>query len=247
MSKRVVLPFVLVLCCCLPTFRVVGHNVDYEIVAVYGSTPAISGNMHLGEWDDAESVSFNYTEVFVKQDGRNLYVAFNVSDATIDARENVHIYFDVNHDDGASFKPDDILMAAFRNGTLVEGHLENGTYVNATGWSADTFVLGGFWQAEFNITYAKINVTAGVEKTLGVAFEVIDFDFAYIFQSWPHNLRDYGPPLDPSMWGGLISSPYNWIPEFSPLSILPLLIIAPVLFITVRFILKKNSFLRMCA
>ena len=205
---------------------------DYEIVAVYGSPPTISGNIHSGEWDDAASVSFNNTKVFVKQDGENLYIAFNVSDATFNANENVHIYFDVNHDDCSSCQPDDILMAIFRNGTLVEGHLQNGTYGNATGWNGGAFVTGGWWQAEFNITYSKINVTAGVTKTLGVAFEVIDYDFPYLFQSWPLDLRA-GDPLNPSRWGAMISTGYNWIPEFPSFLILPLFMLATLLAVMV--------------
>ena len=109
-----------------------------KIVAVSGSTPMIDGVIG-GEWSDASSLSFNNTEVFVKQDGENLYIAFNVSDPTPNANENVHIFFDVNHDEGTTPKSDDIVISVFRNGTLVEGYLVNGTYVNATGWTASVY------------------------------------------------------------------------------------------------------------
>jgi len=205
---------------------------NYEIVAVYGSTPAIDGPISVGDWGDAASVSFNNTMVFVKQDGENLYVAFNVSDSTFNANENVHMFFDVNHGGGSSCQPDDILMGVFRNGTLIERYLVNGTDVSATGWTASVHNTTEVWQAEFNITYSKINVTAGLEKTLGVAFEVIDFDFPYLFQTWPLNLR-VGDPLDPSKWGDMISTGYNWIPEFPSFLILSLFMIATLLAVIV--------------
>jgi len=199
-----------------------------EIIAVSGSTPTIDGSISVGEWGDASSLSFNNTEVFVKQDGENLYIAFNVSDPTPNADENVHVFLDVNHDEGTLPKSDDIVISVFRNGTLIEGYLLNGTYVNATGWTASVYNTTQLCQAEFNITYSKINVTAGETKTLGVAFEVIDFEFASPFQSWPHDLRT-GDPLDPSRWGNMISTGYNWIPEFPSFLILPLFTITLVL------------------
>ncbi len=206
-----------------------------EIIAVSGSTPTIDGSIDVGEWDDAASVSFNNTNVFIKQDGENLYIAFNVSDSTPNADENVHIFFDVNHDEGTSPKSDDIGVSVFRNGTLIEVQLSNGTYVNATGWTASVYNTTQLCQAEFNITYSKINVTAGETKTLGVAFETIDFEFASLFQSWPHDLRP--DATNPSKWGDMISTGYNWIPEFTSLLGLPLFIIILLLVV----ILYRNK------
>jgi hypothetical protein len=225
LSRRLILPFALLLC--LFFMIVIVEGQPNEIVAVSGSTPMIDGVIG-GEWGDASSLSFNNTEVFVKQDGENLYIAFNVSDATFNADENVHVFFDVNHDVGTSPKSDDILIGVFRNGTLIERYLVNGTDVNATGWTASVSNTTQLWQAEFNITYSKINVTAGVTKTLGVAFEVIDYSFPYLWQSWPHDLRD-GDPLDPSRWGDMISTGYNWIPELTSFLVLPLFTITLLL------------------
>lgn len=72
----------LVLCFSLVVTTAEGYNPAYEIAAVVGSTPSIEGVIASGEWDDASNVSFNNTVVYVKQDERNLRMAFNVSDAT---------------------------------------------------------------------------------------------------------------------------------------------------------------------
>jgi len=55
---------------------------NYEIIAIAGSTPTIEGIISPGEWDDANSETFNETTVFVKQDGVNLHIAFNATDNT---------------------------------------------------------------------------------------------------------------------------------------------------------------------
>ena len=237
MDRSIVAIFVLLFCLSFMAIGVEGQP-NYEIVAAYGSTPTVNGSISVGEWNDAASVSFNNTEVFVKQDGVNLYIAFNVSDATLNWDEYVGVLFDVNHDDGITYRQDDIALAVHRNGTLVEGQLGNETYVNATGWTASVYLNSKVWQAEFNITYSKINVTAGVEKTLGVVFIVEDFpeppeEFPYYFYTWPQNLMVGGPPDNPSKWGDMTSTGYNWIPEFPSLIILPLFMIATLLAVTI--------------
>jgi len=90
------------------------------------------------------------------------------------------------------------------------------------------------WQAEYNITYAKIEITAGQPKTLGIAFE--SWDYAT-------GLPVFWPPMTPiesnypSNWGNLTSEE-NWIPEFpSSVALLGflMLITIPLVFI------KKES------
>lgn len=206
---------------------------QYEVIAVYGSSPTIDGSIDIEEWNDAEPVSFNNTKLFVKQDGRNLYIAFNVSDSTLNWNEYVAVFFDVDHNDGIMYQPDDIALGTYRNGTLMEGQLGNETYTNATGWAASVNLTSEVWQAEFNITYSKIEVTAGVEKALGVVFIAADYDFPYYFQTWPPNLMVMGPPDNPSKWGDMTSTGYNWIPEFPPLLILPLFMIITLLIVLI--------------
>jgi hypothetical protein len=105
-------------------------------------------------------------------------------------------------------------------------------------------------QAEFSIPYAKLNIDAGTDKTLGI-------NFAYqaltnppnpgtIF--WWSNSADLAnPEMNPSMWGRINSTGYNWVPESSSLLVMSILMIAiPLILIagkksTTQTIPKKNT------
>jgi len=199
----------------------------YEIVAVDGSTPTIDGEIYTAEWSDADSILFNNTAVYAKQDGLNLYIA--VSSAYPFVQEpNVTILIDVEHDGSATLQSDDIAIWVYRNGTLGEANVTAGewttTYVS--GWTAITGTEEFSWQAEFNITYSKINVVAGVEKTIGIAFLRTHYPNPEPY-TWP---PDYWEIIEnPSNWGDMTSTGYNWIPEFSSLMFLPIFLITSLL------------------
>jgi hypothetical protein len=200
-----------------------GHNPEYEIVAVYGSTPTIDGSISVGEWDDAALVSFNNTEVFVKQDGVNFYIGFNISDATFN-EDSVGFGIDVDHDGDLTLQPDDVGLGVNRTGTLIEANVTGGTWTitELSGWTAVVNSTFDVWQAEFNITYSKINVVAGLEKTIGVfffCFRGLEGSSPEVF-SWPPRYIEIYE--NPSMWGDITSTGYNWIPEFPSATILPL-------------------------
>jgi hypothetical protein len=180
-----------------------GQDTDYKIVAVSGSAPMVDGSISVGEWDDAAAITFNTTEVFVKQDGKNLYIAFNVSDLTSHWNECVAAFFDVDQEDIIEFE-------VVRNGTLRERHLGNGISVKVTGWSANTQFSSELWQIEYNITYSKIGIVAGVEKTLGVILKISNLELPDYYQIWPQNLREYELLDDPSKWGVITSTGYSW-------------------------------------
>lgn len=191
-----------------------------SMIAVYGSTPSIDGVVHAYEWSDASLVSFNNTEVFAKQDGVNLYFGFNVSDSTNNPWDSTAIYIDVNNDGSTYLQSDDFAVVVFRNGTVVEANVTAGswTFTTVSGWTAQVFDSSNLWQAELNITYAKVNVTAGVEKTIGVAFGRSD-NGAYPF-TWPSTGLN---PSSPATWGNITSTGYDWISEFPSTLVLPLL------------------------
>lgn len=224
------------LCVSFTVIKAGGHDASYEIIAVYGTTPTIDGFIDPVEWSDAASVLFNNTEVFVKQDGVNLYIGFNNSEAPYYEEDDVFVLIDVNCDGSSTLQPDDIALGVLRNGNLVEGNVTGGywNFINVSGWNGDSHSTPTMWQAEFNITYSKINVVAGVEKTIGVVlgclFKLVQ---SYPF-CWPPK---YYPDIydDPSEWGGIISTGYNWIPEFPSVLILPLLMIISL----IAFVLKK--------
>ena len=244
MIKKLALTFVLAICLSFMVIGVRGHNPGYEIVAVYGSTPTIDGSMSVGEWDDAALVSFNNTEVFVKQDGVNFYIGFNVSDATFN-EDSVGFCIDVDHDGGLTLQPDDVGLGVNRTGTLIEANVIGGTWAlkEVSGWTAVVNSTSDMWQAEFNITYSKINVVGGVEKTIGAVFACyrgLEGSSPNKF-SWPPDISS-GPGGNPSMWGDITSAGYNWIPEFPPWIILPALLVIAMLTTLLR---KKTSTYRL--
>jgi len=163
----------------------------------------------------------------------NLYIGFNVSDAPFN-EEAVGFYIDVDHDGGLTLQPDDITMGIHRNGTLFEGNITGGTWTptNVSGWTASFHSTLDMWQAEFNIPYSKIDVIAGVEKTIGVAFLSNCRSLsAYPFTWPPEYIEDI--QNNPSKWGDITSTGYNWIPEFPSFLILPLFMIATLLAVTI--------------
>lgn len=219
--------------------QVMGVN-GYEIIAVYGSTPIIDGIIGTGEWDDASSISFNFTKVFLKQNGVNLFIAFNISDADVQVSDAVVFYLDVEHDGGMELQLDDIAIGIFRNGTLIEGNVTGVPpgfdFTDVSNWTASSYSTTVMWQAELNITYSKIDVIAGFEKTVGVLFMSGSPPTV-----WPPNVSDF-IWTRPSEWGDITSTGYDWIPEFPSLIILPLFMTATLL---AALIFRRNAPLRL--
>jgi hypothetical protein len=235
--NKLMLAFVITACCLSALVAAVeAYNPAYEINANYGLTPNIDGVISSSEWDDASTVSFNNTIVYVKQDGENLYAAFNVSDSTVSlSQDGVAIAIDVLNNGGASPQSDDIIFYIIRNGTLSEE--QNGGFAGPPtgGWNGSASSTSNYWQAEFNITYAKVQITPGEAKILGVAFMSFDYAIGYPGFWPPMAPSDSGP----SNWGNLISEE-NWIPELSPFLVLPLFMIATLPAIIVYK--RKHSF-----
>jgi hypothetical protein len=230
MSREAVLLFALVLCMSFIIVEAKAHDSSYEIVAVYGLTPSIDGTIDDSEWSDASSVSFNKTEVFVKQDGVNLYVGFNNSESSFHDEDFVGILIDVNDDGSTTLQSDDIGMVVYRNGTFYEANVTGGTWTltDVSGWTAAVFSTPNMWQVEFNITYSKVIVVAGEEKDIGVVLACNRrWEQPYPF-CWP---QKYFPDIydDPSEWGAITSNEYYWISEFSSYIILPLFMVLTML------------------
>lgn len=230
--------FCLLLMFGLSEFRAVfGYN---EVVAPYGPAPTIDGTVGSGEWGGA-ALSFAYTQIFTKQDGNNLYVAFIDTDDSnphipLTGEDYSMILFDVDNDRKFSLQPDDLWLMVERNGTLLEARVTTGQWTNmptVSGWEARAVSSSQMWQCEFNISYSKIGVTAGVAKTIGVVFanthgprNVSEHVYSwpsYDEMSWTQ-IRD-----DPAAWGTLDSSGFDWIPELPSFLALSLFIISTLL------------------
>jgi hypothetical protein len=235
--NKLMLAFVITaFCLSVLVAAVEAYNPEYEINANYGLTPSIDGVISSGEWDDASTVSFNNTVAYVKQDGKSLYVAFNVSDDIFSNQDTVAIFTDVENNGGSSPQPDDILFSIFRNGQMSERQGDNPSGPPTGGWNASAFTTAGWWSAEFNITYAKISITPGEAKTLGIAFESLDMSETPYPYFWPPMT-----PMQsnyPSNWGNLVSEE-NWIPEFPSLLVLPLFVMITLLAVIIYQ--RKNN------
>jgi hypothetical protein len=238
MSGKVELLFVLVLFVSFIIVKAKANDPSYEIVAVSGQTPTIDGLIDIEEWMDAEVIYFGYTQAFVKQDGINLYIGFNVSLHELGSLEYVAIFCDVNHDGNSTLQMDDFLIAITRLGTLIEQNVTNGDWnpnpTNVSGWTAKANSTVDIWQAELSITYLKIDVTAGIAKAIGIMFSVCKTPSVHYY--WPLPASTYSP----STWGDITSTGYDWVPEFCPLIILPLFMIATLIAVTVYR--RKHSF-----
>ena len=206
------------------------------IIAKSGSTPTVDGLVVDTEWSDASSVSFNGTQVFIKQDSKNLYIAFK---APVYQLSVMSVYIDVNNDRGLLLQSDDIALGVANNNTLLEGHAVNNAWTSTgvSGWTGHSQTASNTIQAEFNVTYAKLNIVAGNDKTFGI-------NFAYQTSSnpptpgtvfyWLNTAGLAHPENNPSAWGIMNSSGYNWVPEFSSLLVLSLLMMA-MLFLTITY------------
>jgi len=121
MSRNLVFVFVAILFLFFVVTMSKAHDLNYEIIVVYGSTPTIDGTIDTFEWSDAASVFFNKTEVLVKQDGVSLYVGFNISYTPADLKyDAVYVFLDLDDNGGLTLQPDDIALVVYNNGTLVQ-------------------------------------------------------------------------------------------------------------------------------
>jgi hypothetical protein len=210
------------------------------MVAVYGSTPTLDGSIEDGEWDDASTVIVSVTggtncTVYVKQNGINLYVGFNIPDTTYNGSDSCVVIFDVDHDGNQSLQTDDMWLAVSRNGAKEEFNVTAGGWYPTTvsAWSANVSSTAGVWQSEYSITYSKLDVTAGLNKTLGVMFLIVDKDVAMGWYVWPSTASI----SKPSTWSDMTPNGYNWVPEFSTWT--PLLFLLIVLTVVIAIYKRR--------
>lgn len=215
---------ILTLCASIMISPVIAQTTN-TVVAKYGSSPIIDGTVDDSEWSDASTITFNGVQVFVKQDGVHLNVAFK---SPVLEDSGMFIYIDVNNDNSTTLSSDDICIDALANGTRSEFHKASGAAVwelaSASGWTGAFLRTATACQAEFSIDYSKLGLVAGTEKTMGINFEYVSFltleDYFWSFNS------AYVTNRAPFTWGSINSSGYNWIPEFPSLAIVSLIMMA---------------------
>ena len=205
------------------------------IIAKSGSTPIVDGLVGDSEWNDASIVSFNGTQVFLKQDGKNLCVGFK---APIYPFSVMNVLIDVNNDRGLLVQSDDIAIGIDNSNTLGEAHVVNNQWdrTSVSGWTGQSQTASNIIQAEFSIPYAKLNIVAGHDKTFGInfAYQTSSNPPAATVFWWLNPAGLAQPENNPSAWGTMNSTGYNWIPEFPSLLALSLLMTA-MLFLTIAY------------
>ena len=231
------IPVGLMLLCLSIIVTGVSGNPANDIVAKPGLAPTIDGVIGSAEWTAASNVTFNQNTVYVMQNGLDLFVAFNISDNTENNQDTCHIYFDLEHDGSSDLQADDLELVVERDGNLTElktTYLSPPdkyvwTIATVSGWTAEVNSSSTLWQAEYNITYSKINVTAGSTKILGVGFQSYDVASSTAY-TWPLDDPLFG--FKPNIWGNMTPNDFNWIPEFSnPLiQIMAFIVTLPILF-----------------
>ncbi|MDH5448875.1 MAG: right-handed parallel beta-helix repeat-containing protein [Candidatus Bathyarchaeota archaeon] len=186
----------------LVVIRASAHAVGYSVDVFDGTAPVIDGEMAPGEWNDASTLSFNFTIVHLKHDANNLYIAFNISDATLDSDvEGVYLGLDTSNDGGPSLnQSDDIIIGTFRNGTAFETD-GMGPLPPSPGWNVSVFEEAAGYTIEFNVTYGRIGITSGENKTLGLLLLSYD-QSTFQYSIWP--IMGIMDVMIPSNWGDMM-------------------------------------------
>jgi len=208
-----------------------------SVDAIAGVAPIIDGSVESGEWDDASVIS-SVVAVYVKQDGENLYIAFDIPDTTPNDLDGLLVCFDLDHNAGSWPQVDDTKIVVTRSGVQAEysGNETNWEITANSGWNASTSSTSTKWQAELSVSYAKLGSPRGSSKTFGVQFTAGDFGIPGIYYKWPGE-SDH---LCPDTWGNLVSSA-DWIPEFPTEVTISLLIAITFVAVAVsRNISRKN-------
>jgi uncharacterized repeat protein (TIGR01451 family) len=172
--------------------------------------PTIDGAIAPGEYAGADRVTFpghgvyyDEVEVFFVEDGLYLYIAFDVPLYDLSSGSSyVDVYLDLDHDHVMG--SNDYLLRVGDSGLAREytptvGGLWGGE-TNPVGWTAamtNSLVNGG-WQVEYRIEYAKLGISAGTFKELGLALGTVDQELHF----WPPDAR----ATDLTLWGSLVSS-----------------------------------------
>ena len=212
-------------------------HMQYTIDVPFGSTPTIDGQIPTldGEWSDAYTLTLDknasmnwYTDVYIKQDGKSLYAGLVVNDSSPSLEDKIAFFMDVNHDEGDPPQNVDILLGVYRNGAPFELRGEELPSSPTGGWTVAVQENETRWMAEYNITFPKIEIEPGEEKTIGALFSGYEDIHGGVYY-WPPG----GSPHNCSTWGDLTSG-NDWIPEF-PFTMVISLLFTATLFAAVAY------------
>jgi hypothetical protein len=185
-----------------------------DAVAVRASTPVMVDGS-LSDWSGATAVPLSgpasSATAYLSWDATNLYVAFNVADATPNAIQTVRdasalwaddgieIYVDTLGDRAATMQPDDYQFQVNRIDT--QGDLRGaGGWKDPSWngvWSSAVAAQPGGYVVEVAIPWAQIGVTPVSGMIIGVDLVVNDSAATYTTYDWAGISGGYGRP---SLW-----------------------------------------------
>ncbi len=190
------------------------HSGD-SIDVMYGTTVVIDAVISENEWSDANTIQRNIDgktwTVYYKESGENLYIAYDYPGENM-----VDIFIDVNHNGGSAPQSDDL----FFHSSLADwekfgtGHDWCDDYIDPNGW--EVAVDNDYFQREFRISYDKLGIIAGEDKTLGICFDISITGIPGT-TFWPIA----GTINSPNTWADMYSS-YKWAAE-EPINNIPVL------------------------
>lgn len=205
MKHKLVMPLAVIFLYSLCSF-VIGVTINVK----YGTTPVMDGNLTPeSEWNDSDNVTFETlggnATVYFKEDGSSLYMAFEVPNNS--SGSALQVFLDTEHNQETAPQTDDYRLTITHNdGALSESPGNGSQWIGGSccpGWNASRTKKPGGWQAEFNISYSKLNITANISKTMRVSF----------WNPWVNGTDYYWPPglsyTNPTTWADASSS-YRW-------------------------------------
>jgi len=185
----------------------------------HGTSPTIDGIISTGEWNDATIKTYQVgtspnimtVTVYIKHNGSDtLYIAQNMPNMLSGDRDLV--MFDKNNNGGSYPLVDDFMLNKYHclGGPYLEGQA-NGSdwnWITPSGWicaltGSDYSSNQG--QIEFAISFAKLGITSGIQKTIGFGIIFGDYQSPYdpsTIWGWPANRH----PEKPNTWGDMIIS-----------------------------------------
>jgi hypothetical protein len=171
----------------------------------------LDGNLNETVWGQANVVTFynplrsdNSVKVSVLWDNDNLYFGYDVTDAELEALNNIssiylddgaEIYIDTQNDKSQSWDGNDYVILSNINGLS-----------NSSGISAKTVKKSGGYTMELVIPWGAISTVPGPEKVVGLLLANNDRDFGKSFQFDWLGLINTGAYARPYLWGNLTLS-----------------------------------------
>jgi hypothetical protein len=217
------------------------HSGDIIVVEA-GTPPTIDGTISPGEWLPSENLVYfsgpggHWVNLWFKHSDTDLYIGVRIDDGTFNTGDKFSMQIDVNHDGGTAPQTDDIRIYCQRDPAGLFGEdVGTGTgwaSATASGWFAVLTTAANNWEIEFSVSYAKLGIVAGVNKTVGIQFGVWDFGVQWYY--WPSGSN----MSNPNTWVDLCSS-VNFVPENSKIFVLSFAIIT--LFIVFRKARRKSN------